>query len=114
MSAKVYLERSAMPLVDRLKNVIRSLTVKCVSLMEQVKQLKEKVANQAEDIDFYKGKVKQQYFRLEQLQEKVDDLECVRRYIGADKVDAMIEDARELERVAQGRKSHNRVYGMGR
>ncbi len=114
MSAKAYREKNAAPLVDKLKDVIKSLTVKCVNLMEQVKQLRVKVENQAEDIDFYKGKVKQQYLKLEQLQEKADDLERVRRYAGTDRVDAMIEDARKLEQAAQGRKTHNRVYGMGR
>lgn len=114
MSAKAYREKKAVPLVDRMKDIIKSLTVKCVSLMEQVKQLKVKVENQAEDIDFYKGKVKQQYLKLEQLQEKADDLECVRRYVGTDRVDAMIGEAKELERIAQGRKTCDRVYGMGR
>ena len=114
MSAKAYREKNAAPLVDKLKDVIKSLTVKCVNLMEQVKQLRVKVENQAEEIDFYKGKVKQQYLKLEQLQEKADDLERVRQYVGMDRVDAMIEDARELERAAKGRKTHNRVYGMGR
>ena len=114
MSAKAYREKNAAPLVDKLKDVIKSLTVKCVNFMEQVKQLRVKVENQAEDIDFYKGKVKQQYLKLEQLQEKADDLERVRRYAGTDRVDAMIEDARKLEQAAQGRKNHNRVNVMGR
>ena len=114
MSAKAYREKNAAPLVDKLKDVIKSLTVKCVNFMEQVKQLRVKVENQAEDIDFYKGKVKQQYLKLEQLQEKADDLERVRRYAGTDRVDAMIEDARKLEQAAQGRKNHNKVNVMGR
>ena len=82
--------------------------------MEQIKQLKEKVTKQAEDIGFYKSKVHQQYVKLEQLQEKADDLERVRRYAGTDRVDAMIEDARKLEQAAQGRKNHNKVNVMGR
>ena len=114
MSAKAYREKNAAPLVDKLKDVIKSHTVKCVNLMEQVKQLRVKVENQAEDIDFYKGKVKQQYLKLEQLQEKADDLGRVRRYAGTDRVDAMIREAKELERIAQGGKTYNRVYVMGR
>ncbi len=114
MSAKAYREKNAVPLVGRLKDVIKSLTVKCVNLMVQVKHLKVKVENQAEDIDFYKGKVKQQYLKLEQLQEKADDLERVRRYVGTDRMDVMIGEAKELERVVQGGKTCNRVYGMGR
>lgn len=42
-SAKSYREDSAKPLVARLKELVKSLTTKCVNLMEQVKKLTEKV-----------------------------------------------------------------------
>lgn len=114
MSAKVYREKNAMPLVERLKEIVKSLTIKCVNLMDQIKQLKAKVTKQAEDIDFYKSKVHQQYAKLEQLQEKADNFERVKQYIGADKIDIIVTNARELERIGQSRKQQNRAYGMGR
>ncbi len=79
MSAKAYREKNAMPLVERLKEIVKSLTIKCVNLMDQIKQLKAKVTKQAEDIDFYKSKVHQQYEKLEQLQEKADNFERVKQ-----------------------------------
>ena len=114
MSAKTYREKNAMPLVERLKEIVKSLTIKCVNLMEQIKQLKAKVTKQAEDIDFYKSKVHQQYVKLEQLQEKADDFERVKQYVGVDKIDMIVTNARELERIAQSEKQQNRAYGMGR
>ena len=114
MSAKTYREKNAMPLVERLKEIVKSLTIKCVKLMEQIRQLKAKVTKQTEDIDFYKSKVEQQYVKLEQLQEKVDDFERVKQYVGADKIETIVTNARELERIAQSRKQQNRAYGMGR
>ena len=114
MSARVYREKNAMPLVERLKEIVKSLTIKCVNLMEQIKQLKAKVTKQAEDIDFYKSKVHQQYVKLEQLQEKADDFERVKQYVGVDKIDIIVTNARELERIAQSEKQQNRAYGMGR
>ena len=114
MSAKTYREKNAMPLVERLKEIVKSLTIKCVNLMEQIKQLKAKVTKQAEDIDFYKSKIHQQYVKLEQLQEKADDFERVKQYVGAEKIDMIVTNARELERIAQSRKQQNRAYGMGR
>lgn len=114
MSAKTYREKSGMPLVEKLKDIVKSLTIKCVNLMEQIKQLKAKVTKQAEDIDFYKSKIQQQYSKLEQLQEKADDFERVKQYVGADKIDTIVTNARELERIAQSRKQHNRAYGMSR
>ena len=114
MSARVYREKNAMPLVERLKEIVKSLTIKCVNLMEQIKQLKAKITKQAEDIDFYKSKVHQQYVKLEQLQKKVDDFERVKQYVGADKIDMIVTNARELERIAQSEKQQSRAYGMGR
>ena len=114
MSAKTYREKNAMPLVERLKEVVKSLTIKCVNLLDQLKQLKAKVTKQAEDIDFYKSKVHQQYVKLEQLQEKADDFERVKQYVGVDKIDMIVTNARELERIAQSEKQQSRAYGMGR
>ena len=114
MSARVYREKNAMPLVERLKEIVKSLTIKCVNLMEQIKQLKAKITKQAEDIDFYKSKVHQQYVKLEQLQEKADDFERVKQYVGVDKIDIIVTNARELERIAQSEKQQNRAYGIGR
>ena len=113
MSAKTYREKNAMPLVERLKEIVKSLTIKCVNYVEQIKQLKSKITKQAEDIDFYKSKVEQQYVKLEQLQKKVDDFERVKQYVGADKIETIVTNARELERIAQSRKQQNRAYGMG-
>lgn len=82
--------------------------------MDQIKQLKAKVTKQAEDIDCYKSKIEQQYVKLEQLQEKANDFERVKQYIGVDKIDTIVENARELDRIAQSRKQQNRAYRMGR
>ena len=114
MSAKTYRDKYATPLVAKLKDIIKSLTIKCVNLMDQIKQLKARVTKQAEDIDFYKSKIHQQYSKLEELQEKVDDFERVKQYIGADKIDAIVMNARELERITQSKKQHNRAYEMSR
>ena len=114
MSAKAYREKNAIPLVERLKEIVKSLMIKCVNYMDQIKQLKAKVTKQAEDIDFYKSKIHQQYLKLEQLQEKADDFERVKQYVGADKINTIVTNARELERIAQSEKQQSRAYGMGR
>ena len=48
------------------------------------------------------------------MQEKADDFERVKQYVGADKIDTIVTNARELERIVQSRKQQNRAYGMGR
>lgn len=72
------------------------------------------MSKQAEDIDLYKSKIHQQFFKLERLQEKADDFERVKQYVGADKTDTIVMNARELERITKSRKQHNRAYGINR
>ena len=84
-SAKSYREKVAFPLAARLKEIVKSLTIKCVGLMEQVKKLTAKVNQQEDDIVWYKNKIKEQNSAMEHLQEKAEDLERVKQYVGADK-----------------------------
>ena len=114
MSAKSYREKNVVPLVTRLKDTAKSLTIKCVRLTEENKKLKARVAKQAENVEFYKGRVHEQSSRLGQLQEKADDFERVKQHIGADKIDAIITNVRGLERIAQKQKQHNRTYRTSR
>lgn len=46
MSAKAYRDKKAVPLVEKLKETIKTLTIKCVQLAEQGKKLKDKVTRQ--------------------------------------------------------------------
>ena len=112
-SAKSYRENSAKPLVTRLKELVKSLTIKCVNLMEQVKRLKEQVTQQTSDIEWYKGKLREQAGVVEQLQEKVADLERVKRYAGAEKVQSMIDSVKEIERLENEQKRLQRIYNRG-
>ena len=112
-SAKSYRENSVKPLVTRLKELVKSLTIKCVNLMEQVKRLKEKVTQQTSDIEWYKGKLREQAGVVEQLQEKVADLERVKRYAGAEKVQSMIDSVKESERLENEQKRLQRSYNRG-
>ncbi len=114
MSAKSYREKNVVPLVTRLKDTAKSLTIKCVRLTEENKKLKARVAKQAENVEFYKGRVHEQSSRLGQLQEKADDFERVKQHIGADKIDAIITNVRGLERIAQKQKQYNRTYRTSR
>lgn len=112
-SAKSYRDNSAKPLVTRLKELVKSLTIKCVNLMEQVRKLTEKVTQQTSDIEWYKGKLREQAGVVEQLQEKAADLERVKRYAGAEKVQGMIDSMKEMERLDREQKRLQRSYNRG-
>ncbi len=49
----------------------------------------------ADDMEFYKGKIKDMSDRTELLQEKADDLERVKRYAGAEQIDTIIRKVKE-------------------
>ena len=109
-SAKAFREKVALPLITRLKELVKSLTIKCVGLMEQVKKLTVKVNQQGEDIAWYKNKIKEQNSTMEHLQEKAEDLERVKRYAGADKIQDIIDNVKEAERLQAEQKRLQRSY----
>ena len=60
MSAKAYRDKKALPLVEKLKEVVKNLTVKCVQLTEQSKKLTAKVDGQQIQISRLTDKVMEQ------------------------------------------------------
>jgi hypothetical protein len=102
-NAKSYNENIAKPLVARLKELVKSLTIKCINLMEQVKKL-------TSDIDWYKQRIKQQAESAEKLQEKADDLERLKRYAGEEKVQSIIDSVKETERLDREQKWLQKSY----
>ena len=114
MSAKAYRDKSALPLVEKLKTVVKNLTIKCVQLMEQVKKLTDKTERQASDIKWYKGKLKEQTGIIEQLQEKTADFGRLERYLGREKVQTVVEQAKELERTEKALKQQKRTLNVSR
>ena len=67
-SAKSFRDKVALPLVNKLKELVKSLTIQCVRLKEEVLQLRDKVKHLTSDVEFYKVKLeiclqKQNYCR---------------------------------------------------
>ena len=66
----------------------------------------------ADDMEFYKGKIKDMSDRTELLQEKADDLERVKRYAGTEQIDTIIRKVNEQERTEQQIRRYDRSYGV--
>ena len=64
----------------------------------------------SDDVEFYKGKIKDMSDRTELLQEKVDDLERVKRYAGAEQIDTIICKVKEQECTEQQIRRYDRSY----
>lgn len=86
MSAKSYRDKKALPLVEKLKEIVKSLTIKCVQLTEQGKKLTAKVNGQQTQISRLTDKVMEQSDTIDRLQEKAADLGRLERHLGREQV----------------------------
>mgnify|MGYP001701379949 FL=1 len=114
MSAKAYKDKKAVPLVEKLKEVVKALTIKCVQLAEQGKKLKEKVTRQEQQISRLTDKVMEQSDIIDRLQEKTEDLGRLERYFGREQVQSIVERSKALEWAEKANKRPKRVFDMSR
>lgn len=114
MSAKAYKDKKAFPLVEKLKETIKALTIKCVQLAEQGKKLKEKVTRQEQQISRLTDKVMEQSDIIDRLQEKTEDLGRLERYFGREQVQSIVERSKALERAEKANKHLKRAFEMNR
>lgn len=114
MSAKAYKDKKASPLVEKLKETIKALTIKCVQLAEQGKKLKDKVTRQEQQISRLTDKVMEQSDTIDRLQEKVVDLGCLERYFGREQVQSIVEQSKVLEREEKANKRPKHAFEMSR
>ena len=114
MSAKAYKDKKAFPLVEKLKETIKALTIKCVQLAEQGKKLKEKVTRQEQQVSRLTDKVMEQSDIIDRLQEKTADLGRLERYFGREQVQSIVERSKTLEWAEKENKRPKRVFDMSR
>ena len=114
MSAKAYKDKKASPLVEKLKETIKALTIKCVQFAEQGKKLKDKVTRQEQQISRLTDKVMEQSDIIDRLQEKTADLGRLERYFGREQVQSIVERSKALEWAEKENKRPKRVFDMSR
>ena len=114
MSAKAYKDKKAFPLVEKLKETIKALTIKCVQLAEQGKKLKEKVTRQEQQISRLTDKIMEQSDIIDRLQEKTADLGRLERYFGREQVQSIVERSKALEWAEKENKRPKRVFDVSR
>lgn len=114
MSAKAYRDKKALPLVEKLKEIVKNLTIKCVQLTEQGKKLTLKVDGQQKQISRLTDKVMEQNNIIDQLQEKAVDLGRLERHLGREQVQLIVERSKELEQTERANKRPKRAFEMSR
>ena len=114
MSAKNYHDKKALPLVEKLKEVVKNLTIKCVQLTEQGKKLTAKVDGQKKQISRLTDKVMEQSDTIDRLQEKASDLGRLERHLGREQVQSIVERSKALEQAEKANKRPKRAFEMSR
>ena len=114
MSAKAYRDKKASPLVEKLKETIKALTIKCVQLAEQGKKMKDKVIRQEQQISRLTDKVMEQSDIIDRLQEKAADLGRLERYFGREQVQSIVKRSKVLEQEEKANKRPKRAFDMSR
>lgn len=114
MSAKAYKDKKATPLMEKMKEVIKALTIKCVQLAEQGKKLKDKVTRQDQQISSLTNKVMEQSDTIDRLQEKAADLRHLEYYFGREQVQSIVERSKALEQAEKANKRPKRAFEMSR
>ena len=114
MSAKAYRDKKALPLVEKLKEVVKNLTIKCVQLAEQSKKLTAKVDGQQKQISRLTDKVMEQSDTIDRLQEKATDLGRLERHLGREQVQSIVERSKALEQAEKANKRPKRAFEMSR
>ena len=114
MSAKAYRDKKALPLVEKLKEIVKNLTIKCVQLTEQGKKLTAKVDGQKIQISRLTDKVMEQSDTIDQLQDKAADLGRLERHLGKEQVQSIVERSKALEQAERASKRSKRAFEMSR
>ena len=114
MSAKAYRDKKALPLVEKLKEVVKNLTIKCVQLTEQSKKFAAKVDEQQIQISRLTDKVMEQSDTIDRLQEKANDLGRLERHLGREQVQSIVERSKALEQAEKANKRQKRAFEMSR
>ena len=114
MGAKNYRDKKALPLVEKLKEVVKNLTIKCVQLTEQSKKFAAKVDGQQIQISRLTDKVLEQSDIIDRLQEKTSDWERLERPLSREQVQSIAERSKALEQAERAKKRPKRAFEMSR
>ncbi|WP_395013824.1 plasmid recombination protein [Robinsoniella peoriensis] len=114
MIVNSFREKKALPLVQKLKQVIKNLIIKCVNLTQEVNRLTDKVMRQDGQINRLTDRAMEQRDIIKRLQGKSADLERIECYMGKEKVQTIIGRVKEIETLEKANKRSQRSRGLSR
>ena len=107
MGAGTYREKKALPLVNKLKNVIKNLTLQLIHALEANDRLKQNLKKGDQKVDHLQNRVSKLEERNRFLEERSHRLELVEHAVGEDQVNRIAdEQSRREEWENNQRKRH--------
>ena len=94
MTANTYKDKKAMPLVEKLKSVIKSLIIQMV-------QIKDKYNTLVERVTWLDDKVKYLTSQVEKGKEKTEKYNLIEKILGKDRIDGLIEEHKVSQSVIE-------------
>ena len=113
-SAKSYRENCALPLWRRLIDQIKKLAIENIGLISLRDKLRDKIDTLEERIKDLRDDMKLQNYKIERLEEQVDDYNRVKRYMGEDRVQQVVDAVKVMEEQEREQKKLNRSRGWSR
>ena len=90
MSAKTYRDNYALPLVNKLKKIVKDLTVKCVQLMGRNKELSIRMERMEEVVKFLKKQVGEEKAKTTVLLKISDEFNYLKEFLGVEKTQSIL------------------------
>jgi len=113
-TAKSYMTKTLEPLFRRLKDVIRSLVSQCLDWMKKARDLENRLYREQSANERLHGRIDEIKHENRQLTETVKDYKRVRKVLGDDKVDDIVNQAKTAEQQAQISRRNTRSKGWER
>ena len=108
MGAGTYREKKALPLVNKLKNVIKNLTLQLIHALEANDRLKQDLKKSDQKVDHLLNRVSKLEERNSILDERSHMLELVEHAVGKDQVNRVAEEQRRYEEWERNQRKRQR------
>ena len=108
MGAGTYREKKALPLVNKLKNVIKNLTLQLIHALEANDRLKQNLEKSNQKVDHLLNRVSKLEERNNILDERSHRLELVEHAVGKDRVNRIADEQRKREERERNLKKRQR------
>ena len=108
MGAGTFREKKALPLVNKLKNVIKNLTLQLIHALEANDRLKQDLKKSDQKVDHLLNRVSKLEERNSILDERSHMLELVEHAVGKDQVNRVAEEQRRYEEWERNQRKRQR------